>query len=391
MVHLSWSRRLAATTTALALGLSLVAGLPAAAEANNASPRTYSDQLVADPRGMLNLPPGFQYKEIVNWNDWYAWGLERGVDLRTPDLNVYVPLKQPLANGTVGHLYTNHERGNKMGNVTRIALDASYNMIGEPEIVLKGLTRPCAGNLTPWGTILTGEEDANGYVWEIDPATGQSRRVDGLGKYAHETGVVDPRTGEVWSTDDGYSLSSGRGMIYKFVPEKYGDLSSGTLYALDATNRRWVKIDDPHNAPAEALAKGATPFYRPEDAEFGKDGWLYVAITETDKDGAHWGRVIRINPVNLQIQDFVVGSRDGMNMPDNLVFDRTGNLYIQEDSSGVDQIWVAQPNGKIRLFAEVVPTATAGESTGGWFTPDYKAMFVNLQGGDNRTLVITGF
>lgn len=380
-------RSLAVAAVTIATGLSLVAGPVAAGP----SPRTFSDRLVADPNGMLNLPPGFQYKEIVNWNDWHAWGLERGVDLRTPDLNVYVPLQTPLANGTVGYLYTNHERGSSMGNVTSIALDAGFNMIGEPEIVLDGLNRPCAGNLTPWGTILTGEEATDGYVWEIDVATGATRRIDGLGRYAHETGVVDPRTGEVWSTDDAYNPATGRGMIYKFVPDTYGDLSSGTLYALDAGNRRWVKIEGPHNAPTEAAAKGATAFYRPEDAEFGQDGWLYVAITETDNDGVHFGRVIRINPVNLQIQDFVVGSASGLNMPDNLVFDGAGNLYIQEDSHFIDQIWVAQPNGKIRLFAEVVPTATAGESTGAWFTPDYKALFVNLQGGDNRTLVITGF
>jgi secreted PhoX family phosphatase len=376
--------------TTVALALTVLTAVPAVAAGPNASPRTYSDQLIADPNQLLSLPDGFQYSEVVNWNNWVQWGLAQGINLSTPDMNVYVPLQQPLANGAVAYLYTNHEVANKMGGVTRIALDASNKMIGEPEIILKGLSRPCAGSLTPWGTILTGEE-AEGYVWEIDAVTGATKKINGLGKYNHETGVVDPRTGEVWSTDDSYNPTTGRGNIYKFVPETYGDLSTGTLYALDAANKQWVKIENPENAPAEAVAKGVVPFYRPEDAEFGKDGWAYVSITETDNDGVHHGRVIRINPVNLQIQDFVVGTTDGLNMPDNLVFDGKGNLYIEEDSSGLDEIWVAQPSGHIQRFAATVAGPNVGETTGGFFTPDDKAMFVNLQGKNNRTLVITGF
>lgn len=342
--------------------------------------------LSADPAGVLHLPAGLSYKEVVNWNDWVDWGLSRGVDLRKPDMNIYIPLTAALPDGTVGYLFTNHETSNDMGAVTRVALDESFTMIGEPEIVLADITKPCSGNITPWGTLLIGEEANDGYVWEVEPLTGAVRKVEGLGRYAHETGVVDPRTGEVWSTDDADDPANGRGAIYKFVPDSYGDLSAGKLYVLDVNHARWIHIEDPENAPAEAKAKGASFFTKPEDAEFGPDGHLYVSISETDKDGRRWGRVLRIHPQSLQVKDFVVGERDGLNMPDNLAFDGKGNLYIVEDSSSTNHLWVAGRSGKIDLFAEVV----SGGVTGPWFTPDYHHMFLNLQGAVHRTVLISG-
>lgn len=348
---------------------------------------SHGQPLSPDPAGMLNLPPGFTYKEIVNWNDWLDWGLSRGVDLRKPDMNIYIPVTPALPDGTVGYLFTNHETANDMGAVTRIALDKDFTMIGEPQIVLKEVTKPCSGNITPWGTLLIGEEAADGYVWEIEPLTGVVRKITGLGRYAHETGVVDPKTGEVWSTDDTYDPAKGRGAIYKFVPDTYGDLSAGKLYVLDTVERRWIMIEDPENAPAEAKAKGATLFMKPEDAEFGPDGHLYVSISETDQNGVNWGRVLRIHPTSLHVKDFVVGEQDGLNMPDNLAFDGKGRLYIVEDSNFTNQVWVAERSGKLQLFAELV----TGEASGPWFTADYQHMFLNLQGSLHRTLVVSGF
>lgn len=351
-----------------------------------AAPKNNVEMLANDPSGLLQLPVGYTYKEIVDWNSWVNWGMARGVDLRKPDMNIYIPVAPALADGTAGYLFTNHETSNRMGGVTRVALDESFSMIGEPEIVLAGLTKPCSGNVTPWGTILVGEEANDGYVWEIEPLTGTARPVKGLGRYAHETGVVDPHTGEVWSTDDGTDPAQGRGAIYKFVPDTYGDLSAGQLYVLDAANGRWLPIEDPEHATAEAKAKGATFYIKPEDAEFGPDGQAYISVSETDQDGLHWGRVLRIHPQSLKVSDFVSGTRDGLNMPDNLAFDGKGNLYIVEDSNAKNQVWIAGRSGKLQMFADV-PT---GQVSGPWFTPDSRAMFLNLQG-LHRTVLITGF
>ena len=129
---------------------------------------------------------------------------------------------------------------------------------------------------TPWGTILASEEvnpsaqpdpdvpqATAGLVYEIDPNTGASVVRPALGSMAHE-GIRFGKDGNVYmATDDD------PGYIYKFVPDKKGNLSSGQLYALEITqdlgdrtgNGVWVALDRAAvqvNAVDEAAAKGAT-------------------------------------------------------------------------------------------------------------------------------------
>ncbi len=370
-------------TLALALGASLLssgaqvlAGPRHGENDREASPRTYGAP-VTDPAGLIDLPEGFSYDIIMQSGDLMTDGNPYPGG---PDMNVYFPLPDGTA-----YLLTNHELGGGRGSVTRLHLDED-NRVLEARTLVIGLNRPCSGNRTPWGTVLVGEEVSDGYVWEINPVTGEAHPRPGLGRFAHETAVVDPRTGEVYTTDD-----NNPGSIYKFVPARYGDLGKGTLYALDAGHRRWIRIENPDNARDEAVAKGATGFYRPEDAEFGRDGWLYVTITGDDRKGI-WGKVIKIHPRNLQSEDFVTGSADGLNMPDNLVFDKAGNLYIQEDRSGFvngpNHVWVAQPNGKVRPFAVI---GHNDEPSGGWFSPDGETLYLNLMWEHPMTLAIKGF
>jgi hypothetical protein len=91
---------------------------------------------------------------------------------------------------------------------------------------------------------------------------------------------------------DGVTLSGG---IFKFVPDRRGDLSSGQLYALkvlDASRTgqaEWVALDrdlSRIDSDAAAVAAGATGWARPEDVEIGASTGnnpggpvLYVAVT----------------------------------------------------------------------------------------------------------------
>src|SRR4051794_2506966 len=104
-----------------------------------------------------------------------------------------------------------------------------------------------------------------------------------------------------------YGISETRtpsgGFIYRFTPDRRGDLSTGTLYALKVTaptgdrtgEAVWVPLDDATvqvNSDATALAAGATSYDRPEDVEIatstgnnrGGANVLYVAVLLGDRD-----------------------------------------------------------------------------------------------------------
>src|SRR5690606_40840621 len=67
-----------------------------------------------------------------------------------------------------------------------------------------------------------------GYIVEITDPTGAPTPVKHftLGRYSHENAVVMPDQKTVYMSDDGGGV-----ILFKFVADAAGDLSSGTLYA----------------------------------------------------------------------------------------------------------------------------------------------------------------
>jgi hypothetical protein len=94
---------------------------------------------------------------------------------------------------------------------------------------------------TPWGTVLFAEEVDGGRLFEIEldendlmTATAVNER-PAVGRVAHEDIDLDS-DGNVYVVDEHRGRTSGcggvvpcGGGIYKFVPNTYGDLSSGSL------------------------------------------------------------------------------------------------------------------------------------------------------------------
>lgn len=266
---------------------------------------------------------------------------------------------------------------------------------------------------TPWGTILFAEETTGGRLFELvldkkDPMSGTIYERPAVGQMAHE-GIEVGTDGSVYVIDEqrGQTSSDGGGGIYRFVPDTYGDLSSGSLYTLavddgdgdgkigeNVGQGSWVGPIDPTDVRAETEAS----YQRPEDLERIGDV-LYVAITEgTRPNGgeAYDGRILAVNLDSLEVTDYVkpgvlapveigvpgaAGFQTGFDNPDNLAHGPDGKLWIVEDNVPSD-IWVAVGSDpmhadSIGLFATL--TDVGAEGTGIYFGKDPKTLFVNVQ------------
>lgn len=308
------------------------------------------------------------------------------------------------------YLYRTHERGaDGAVSVVDLQTGASKVLVQQGDVVDEtGLPWRVLDGLawTPWGTLLFAEERAQGHLFEIvldsqDPSTPVAvYDRPAVGLIRHEGIEVGP-DGAVYVVDE---LNGGS--IFRFVPDSYGDLSSGQLHALkisgisdadqiwDSGNDRtgafeWVALDQDQamiDAKIAADAVNATEYGRPEDVEL-IDSILYVANTTEE-------RVIAIDLDSNTVATFVEAgfnvpiensgaSVTGFNNPDNLADGPDGRLWIVEDNFASD-IWVADKDldgdgaaDGVNLFASLKDSAAEG--TGIYFGKDPRTLFVNLQ------------
>ncbi len=353
------------------------------------------------------------------------------------------------------YLYRTHEvRGGAIGNDGNSArIDGGSGGAVSVVDLESGVSREVVGRAdwealdgivwTPWQTVLFAEEvgtaarpdpDAPqaqaGLVYELklnkhDLMSYESVTVRPmLGALAHEGLEIDAE-GNVYVIDE-----DRKGSIYKFVPDTYGDLSSGQLYALKVMNgaktgaAEWVALDMTQaqiKAHAAATAVGATEYCRPEDIER-IDSTLYVALTCEDVDnpantsgknaaGYNVGAVLAVELGKKTSAQYVVAS--GKNTPyenhatattgfakvDNLANGPDGKLWMVEDNDYSD-IWVYDPRSKdangdgykdgVYLFASLKDKPAEG--TGIYFGKDPHTLFVNVQHsgtGNDKTMAIT--
>jgi len=287
------------------------------------------------------------------------------------------------------------------------------------------------------------DESRYGWVVEVDPFNElPPRKHTALGRFKHENAAicVGP-TGKlvVYMGDDEVDQH-----LYKFVSsqvvkssatraEQSKVLEDGTLYAADLAKGQWIPLDwnaatkaivEKSSAFADAKKKdptlriesqadllihtrvvakalGATPMDRCEDCEIHPlDRSLYVALTNNTKHGNLFGHIIRLledkdnsEETAFRYEVFLAGGpQSGLACPDNLAFDKNGNLWVVCDiSSSKLGKGAYQPFANNGLF--VVPTAgdSAGDAfqfasgpiqselTGPWFTEDESTLFLSVQ------------
>ncbi len=186
-----------------------------------------------------------------------------------PDYNAFVPLDD---NGSRGYLYTAWEErpaGISQVEIEWNATSGEWNVLGSMMLNLSSVNGGwvfCFGSMSPWETPLLSEElyfdntqnwnDANynyhddqqrledylgyypnpydyGYIMEIENATTTDLGFNkhfAMGRFSHENAQVMPDERTVYLSDDGYDT-----VLFKFVADTAGDLSSGTLYAARVT------------------------------------------------------------------------------------------------------------------------------------------------------------
>lgn len=287
-------------------------------------------------------------------------------------------------------------------SVSRIVLAKDGVTVLRRELITTGIHDTCAAARTPWKTYLTNEEfpflsDAelrSGWVWEIDPATGAQTRLTGMGRFSHEQ---EARVGKNWYlTDDRGNWQ----YLYKFVPHRARDLTSGKLYGLEfdhATNTgHWVGPLDPFTPEADMAARVGPPtadnsFEKAEGILKGARGNA-VVFSESGalpNPGNIW-KLTSLNHRTVRGEILVAGDFARMARPDNIRYTDAGDLFIMEDHGSSDfaqpgtgntnQIWVL-PRGQsgaenLRLFAEL---PNRFEPTGPWFSNDNRILYLSIQ------------
>lgn len=313
-----------------------------------------------------------------------------------------------------------------------------------------GTLANCAGGVTPWGTFLTCEENYQnffgeavyekdgtrvyqsakwtmgwdihyshppehyGWVVEINPKTGESKKLVSLGRFSHEGAcTVKAKDGRVvvYMGDDANDEC-----FYKFISDKPDSLDSGTLYVAQLETGTWIPLTTHHpklknkfKNQTELLIRtrdaaklvNATKMDRPEDCEIDPiTGHIFLNCTNNVPKGRPYGSIVKFiennndyTSLNFSSSIFLHGGADSkIACPDNLAFDKKGNLWVTNDISE-DEIdnGPYKGYGNNALFYIPMSGPDAGKSfrvaqapmdaelTGPCFSDDGKTLFLSVQ------------
>lgn len=310
-----------------------------------------------------------------------------------------VDIERKEVGGSIVHIKRGPERwevvqnskyNRRLDGFTKIPLIADRPIVGEK--IATGTFANCAGGITPWGTVLTCEENYDnhvgevqfingkrvivegdkyltwqqfwkpppehyGWVAEVDLRTGKAKKLTALGRFAHEAAApitaADGRV-VVYTGDDTENEH-----LYKFISKEPGSLEKGELFVADVPNGKWLSLDrekDPRLKAAfkdqtEVLIRtreaakiiGATELDRPEDIEIHPaTKAVFVALSLNSKRNNPFGSLLKLeeknaDPLSLEFTSSTFkagGPGKGFSCPDNLEFDAKGNLWMCSDISG---------------------------------------------------------
>lgn len=343
------------------------------------------------------------------------------------------------------------EYNRRLSATTAIPLVAPRPIDGASVAV--GTLGNCAGGQTPWGTFLSAEENYQhyygdfehkssertsgwlswhqfydqsprhyGWVVEIEPLSGKAKKLTALGRFSHESATfVRAKDGRavVYSGDD-----KADEFVYKFISDSKDSLESGELFAADLKKGKWLSLDRSKSKILQeqfddqldvlihcrkaARLLGATPCDRPEDIAINpRNGDVIVALTNNydkknwdDPKNNFYGSLLKISEkdqdagsLRFSSETLVMGGEEnGLACPDNLCFDRRGNLWVTTDISGSvieKKAYKGFGNNALHYIpmsgphaGQVFQVASApvdAELTGPTFAPDGETLFLSVQ------------
>jgi secreted PhoX family phosphatase len=313
--------------------------------------------------------------------------------------------------------------------VERAALLAALDRADAPKVVvstrmsLTGTDCNCSGGRWMDGWITCEETDSpgHGYAYHVPSASGASpSRLETWGRFKRE-GIARAPDGTVYMSEDHPAAG-----VYRFRPRSAdAPFGEGVLEVLcvpglgdtrtlppdhpltrgEAVEVRWLPVPDPHalQTPCRAQVIEMTRVARTEGMIW--DGQrIWLSATEGGRLGK--GQLWQLTPNGARVTlrcAVEVTAPAHLSLPDNLALSPWGDVLLCEDNyssdatvthqhlRGIDRDGAVYDIARNPQNTPVTPGEAPGdEFTGACFSPDGRVLFVNLQGGRDETIAITG-
>ncbi len=270
-----------------------------------------------------------------------------------------------------GWIYVSNSQAPLLGGVSAVRFAADGG-VRSAYRVLSGTNFNGAGCATPWNTWLSGEEILCGRVFECDPYGAEAARPRlVMGCFKHDAIACDSDHHVLYLTED-----ENDGCFYRFVPDDWGDMTTGRLEVLVCPPGgpvSWERVPSPAALvePTRAQVPGARRFNGGASCHY-DDGVCYFVTTG---DGRVWaydvdgGRIEEVAGIG------------------ELIARQPGDLYVARDDTGsgmgIDLVTAEGVAPFLRVTGQ-----EGGRITGPAFSPDGDTLYFSSRLG--VTYAVTG-